>query len=483
MEVVRRIVRPRLSAGAVAWRCHRKFSSWGKGVPVTMPALSPTMTSGKIGKWNKKEGDRVLSGDAIAEIETDKATVDFVHQDDGFLAKILVPAGSEDVPVGSVLALMVDEAQDLAAVQSATYAPSLAGNVAASTPAPPPANSQPPADPAAPAAVSAVAALASHQVMPSARILMANRGVDPAAVHAQGGGTGKAGRITKGDVLTLLAGGRIAPVSVAPPAASSIAAPVTPAPIAVAAASPVGPRGLFTDSKPSTIRKVIAARLTESKSRVPHQYAVMDCRIDALMALRSKLKALGVNISVNDMIIKACAKAMVDVPEVNRFYDAKADAVRAYTGGADICVAVATDGGLITPIVKSADRLGLFAINEAVKDLASRARAGKLKPDEFQGGSFTISNLGMFGIDEFTAVINPPQACILAVGRGESKVLLPPIKSEADLDPSAPMPTPSVETVMSVTLSSDARVVDDATAGQFLQVFRHLIENPSLLVA
>ncbi len=229
------------------------------------------------------------------------------------------------------------------------------------------------------------------------------------------------------------------------------------------------------DVKPSTIRKVIAARLTESKARIPHAYATMDCNLDALTALRARLKDAGVNVSVNDMVIAAAARALRAVPEANAYYDAKRDAIVA-NGSVDVSVAVATEGGLITPIVKGADALGLAGINAAVKDLAARARAGKLKPEEFQGGSFTISNLGMYGsINEFSAVINPPQACILAVGKGEQRVLV------GGSGAGRGSGEPYVSTVMTVQLSSDARVVEAHVAGQFLAAFRGFIEDPPLM--
>lgn len=236
------------------------------------------------------------------------------------------------------------------------------------------------------------------------------------------------------------------------------------------------------------MRRIIASRLAEAKAGIPHQYAVMDCRIDALMALRGQLKDAGVVVSVNDMIVKAAAKALRDVPEANCYYDGAADAVR-HCAGVDVSVAVATDGGLITPIVKGADALGLAGIGERVKELAGRARANRLKPEEFQGGSFTISNLGMFGIDEFTAVINPPQACILAVGRGERKLVPPPLPAGVALaDAVAPgsaaaTAPPVAATIMTVQLSADARVVDAGVAAQFLQAFRYYVEHPALMVA
>jgi len=329
-----------------------------------------------------------------------------------------------------------------------------------------------------------------------------------ASSSLKGMGTGRGGRITKGDVLQLLghipagavsaAAAAVAAHSPGVVAAAPAAAAPSPAPSsspaaasasAGSAASPSGEGRGFRDTKASTVRKVIASRLTESKAGIPHQYALMDCRIDAMMALRAQLAAAGVKVSLNDMVIKAAAKALRDVPEANCFYDAKSDSVRSHAGGGgaggavDVSVAVSTDGGLITPIVRGADSLGLLGIGEKVKELAGRARLGKLKPEEFIGGSFTVSNLGMFGIDAFSAVINPPQACILAVGKGERKLVLPPFASYADVAPGAPVPAAAAATVMTVQLSSDARVVDAGVAGAFLQSFKTYCENPALLTA
>ena len=462
---------------------------------VTMPALSPTMTSGKIAKWTKKEGDKVTSGETIGEVETDKASVDFVFQDEGYIAKFLVKEGAEDVPVGSPVCIVVDEASEIAAAQAA---PAPASKASAS--------STPPKATGASSATSSSAPsgqnhgpLDNSKVLPSARMMMENHGLPLSAVKQ---GTGRGGRITKGDVLVHL--------GIVPASALQSTSPETHSQSATSVASTSSPASSipsssttssssssipssspssslsgrsFTDTKPSQVRKVIASRLTESKAGIPHQYALMDCKIDAVMALRAQLKSAGITVSVNDMIIKAAARALRDVPEANCFYDAKTDSVKQHpNGNVDISVAVSTEGGLITPIVKNADTLGLPSISEKVKELAGRARLNKLKPEEFIGGSFTVSNLGMFGIDYFSAVINPPQACILAVGKGEKKVVLPPIKSFDDIKAGAPVPPVSIATVMTVQLSSDARVVDPAIAGQFLQVFKTYMENPSYLI-
>lgn len=361
-----------------------------------------------------------------------------------------------------------------------------------------------------------VEALPADAIFPSARLLLLEKNASAGPLMNRG--SGKGGRITKGDVLALLGA---APRAATAAAASSCeiaamtsgrantsftepqttALPSAPTPTAASAPAPASaspasattasfdtgaPRGAYTDTKPSQVRRVISQRLTESKARVPHQYFTMDCQIDALLKHRAALKAQGVVVSVNDMVVKAAALALRDVPEANCTFDVASGTVRA-NSGIDISVAVATDGGLITPIVRAADKLGLAAINARTKDLATRARTGKLKPDEFQGGSFTISNLGMFGIDEFTAVINPPQATIMAVGQGRPMVVGAPLTAaELDswppapsADAAAPLPA-SVATVMTVQISADVRVLDAGLAGSFLQVFRHYVQNPAL---
>jgi pyruvate dehydrogenase E2 component (dihydrolipoamide acetyltransferase) len=443
------------------------------------------------------------------------------------------------------VAVVVEEAADVAAVQAIPWSAGVAQPAVAPAPAAAPAASPAPAAAAVEGghgSADAVSALPTHRIMPAARALLAAAASHGGASMTQlqpllsGGGSGKGGRITKTDALAVLgkadaptpapaagAAQHAAAPAPAPAAAAAVAAPtgvaavsssaagwsVGPAPKAptvspaevAAITTAVPPRGKFTDVKASQVRRVIAARLTESKAGVPHAYAVLDCRIDALLALRNTLKAAGVTVSVNDMVVKAAAKALADVPEANCFYDVKTDTVRP-NPGVDVSVAVATEGGLITPIVKGADKLGLVGINERVKDLASRARANRLKPEEFQGGSFTISNLGMYGsVDEFSAVINPPQACILAVGKGEKRVvasnplpvdvgaLTAPAASKAGAGSGSGSASASggggveVATVMAVQLSFDGRVVDPGVAGAWLQAFGWYVANPALLVA
>jgi len=491
---------------------------------VPMPALSPTMTQGVIAEWLKKEGEKIKSGDVVAKIETDKATVDFEATDDSWLAKILKPGG--EVKVGEPIMVTCDEESEVAGLKNfvVTSKVSRVKNLLFQDPVrslshltfPPPApilslqvsTTVPARDLEAGAAGLACSGLRSvgdpfdtepiqkeggapvdvsnlplSSIFPSARALLLNTHTPKAPK-----GSGKGGRITKGDVLVMLGklpATAIASVNLASsPPASILSAPAKSTTAAaakhssdavVAAPALPSPRAgarTHKDVKPSTIRKVIAARLTESKAQTPHAYATVDASIDALLALRVKLKEAGVNVSVNDMVIAAAAKALRVVPEANAYYDAKSGCVKG-NSSVDVSVAVATDGGLITPIVKGADTLSLASINAKVKDLAGRARVNKLKPEEFQGGSFTISNLGMFpSINEFSAVINPPQACILAVGKGEQRVM----------PPSTLGGQPYVATRMSLQLSSDARVVEGHIAGQFLQALRAYLEDPTLLV-
>lgn len=417
---------------------------------LAMPALSPTMEAGKIAAWLLEEGEAVSEGGALCEIETDKATVALEATDEGVLARVLRPASDTDVRVGEPIAVIVEDASDIAAVQAADLS-HLLGGAAAEAEATEPA--------AAPSAAPAAAA-AAPRLMPAARHLAASRGIDVTGLT----GTGKHGMLTKGDILAVLRGGA--------GAAESAAAPADAAPTATTkadAASDTEERS-FADTKPSAMRRVIAARLTESKSTVPHAYAAIDVSMGAVLRLRSQLTAAGVKTSVNDFVIRASALALRDVPEANSYFDVAAGAVAA-SPAVDVSVAVATEGGLITPIIRGADTKGLAAVHAEVADLASRARAGKLLPEEYQGGTFTISNLGMFGVDFFSAVINPPQAAILAVGGGTRRVVL---------DESG---QPTVETAMSVQISADRRVVDDVVAGQLLAAFKAYMDEPALLLA
>lgn len=424
-------------------------------------------------------------------------------QDECVLAKILVAPHSEH-PVGSPIALSVadeDEYAEFLKKDPSEYA-HLVGAKKAAAPAPaaaaPPAAA--PSKPAAPAPVVAApapthaAAPVAHAaagaplpanvlVLPAARHMMDTMHVSPAAVleHiASGSGNSRSGGrivIRKEDVINFLE--TRGPSASGAAASAAGAAGAKPAAVVSSSAGSAQSSG-YTDIPNNNIRKVIAKRLTESKLTVPHAYTTVECNIDALLTLRKELKKdFDINISVNDVVIKAAALALRDVPEANARWDAQSGAPRA-NPQVDISVAVATPTGLITPIVFGADRRGVGDINSAVKDLATRAKEGKLKPEEFQGGTFTISNLGMFGISEFSAVINPPQACILAVGGGISRIA-PPKAVAAEEGAAAPVDLP-VETTMTVQLSSDRRVLDDATAARFLQVFRSYINNPKKLI-
>ena len=412
-------------------------------IAIKMPALSPTMEEGTLARWLVKVGDTVRSGDIMAEIETDKATMEFEAVDEGVIASIDIPEGSEGVKVGTVIATLVGE--DEPAKPAAAPAPKAA-------PAPAPA----PVALRAAAPAPAVAAKGDRIVAsPLAKRIAADRGVDLAAVK----GSGPNGRIVKVDVESA---GTAAP---APAAAAKPAA-------AAALAAPVPDFGIpFEAEKLGNVRKVIARRLTEAKQTIPHIYLTVDVRLDALLKLRGELnKALeadGIKLSVNDLLIKALAKALVRVPKCNVSF--AGEELRKYSR-ADISVAVAAPSGLITPIIVDAATKAVAQISTEMKALADKAREGKLQPHEYQGGTASLSNLGMFGIKQFDAVINPPQAMILAVGAGEQR----PHVVDGAL---------AVATVMSVTGSFDHRAIDGADGAQLMQAFKSLVENPLGLLA
>jgi pyruvate dehydrogenase E2 component (dihydrolipoamide acetyltransferase) len=428
-------------------------------VKITMPALSPTMTEGTLAKWLVGEGDNVQSGDVIAEIETDKATMEVEAVEEGVIGRLLISEGSEGVPVNSVIALLLEDGEDAAAMDGMDTAS--AGAPAAAPPqAPEPAPAAPAAAPtpaapvAAPTSPQSVAASGDRVfASPLARRMASQAGLELGGVV----GSGPNGRIVKRDVEAALA----APAQAAPVAVATTGAAIA-APAATTEASPYEPA--FELEPASTMRKVIAQRLTESKQTVPHFYLTVDCEIDAMLKIRKELNSQSdaYKISVNDMIIKACGVALRKVPEANASWTG--DAVKLYKT-ADIAVAVAIEGGLITPVIRDAGGKGLETISGEMLDLAGKAKDGKLAPEEFQGGTFSISNLGMYGVRNFDAVINPPQGAILAVGAGEPR---PVVKNGAL----------AVATVMSVTLSVDHRAVDGAVGAQFLAAFKGLIENP-----
>lgn len=423
-------------------------------IQITMPALSPTMTEGKLARWTKKEGDKVKAGDVIAEIETDKATMEVEAVDEGTIGKILVAEGTEGVAVNTPIAMLLEDGEDASALSAAPKA------AAAPAPAPTAAKEGKPAPAAAqPQAAVPVASNGTRIfASPLARRLATEKGIDLASVK----GTGPHGRIVRDDLNNAKAGAKPAAAN------AGTAAPRAAGPDAKQLADLLGMG--YTELPNNNIKKVVASRLLESKQTVPHFYLTIDCMIDDLLAAREKLNADGKGIyklSVNDFVVKASAMALMAFPAANVAWTD--NAVLQYDS-ADISVAVATPNGLITPIVKAAHTKGLRQISEEVKDLAGRAREGKLKPVEFQGGTFSVSNLGMYGIKDFGAIINPPQACILAVGAGIQQ----PVVKNGQL---------AVGTVMSVTLSVDHRAVDGAVGAEYLQHFKRFIENPvSMLV-
>ncbi|CAK9271134.1 unnamed protein product [Sphagnum jensenii] len=426
---------------------------------LSMPALSPTMTQGNVGTWKKKEGDKVAAGDVLCDIETDKATLDFESLEDGVMAKILIPSGTKDVQVGRGLCVIAESDQELE--KFASYS-SEASTPSASGQSPKAAEGQSQAHaPATPAPLSSSAV--QGKFGPAVRKLLAESGLDASQLT----GTGPHGMLVKGDVLAAMKSGVLPKSKSTPAAASKISAPAK-----VPAAS--SPALSYEDIPTSQIRKIIAKRLVESKSGIPHAYLEAATLLDPTLDLRKELKENhGVSISVNDFIIRATALALKEVPEANAFWDDKAG-TRVKNNSIDICVAVATDKGLMTPILKNADQKSLSDISSEVKSLAERARAGKLKPNEFQGGTFSISNLGMFSVDHFSAIINPPQACILAVGRGVKKVVW-----EEDADGGG---RPKTVTQMLVTLSVDHRVYDGETGGRFLKALHANLSDPKRML-
>jgi pyruvate dehydrogenase E2 component (dihydrolipoyllysine-residue acetyltransferase) len=449
-------------------------------IEIRMPALSPTMTEGNLARWLKHEGDEVHAGDVIAEIETDKATMEYEAVDEGRIGKIIVPEGAQGIKVNAPIALLLEEGEDTAALEQVVEAtpapPSLAPTEPSSAPMSPAGTGG--NGSAAPAPQQTVAALPNSPppvrengrifASPLARRMAAHAGLDLSAVR----GSGPQGRIVKADIERTLAHPADATTptaaTIAPPPSTSPATPVAVPTIPAPVGAPVfaKPQVLalagdppFVEKPHSAMRRVIARRLAESKQTVPHFYETVDCTIDELLKIRAALNEKSeTKISVNDFVIRAAALALRQVPAANASWSD--DAILLWQR-VDISVAVALEDGLITPIVRGADQKGLAE----TKDLAARARAGKLKLEEFQGGTFSISNLGMYGIREFAAVINPPQGGILAVGAGEKR----PVVRDGQL---------AVATVMTCTISCDHRAVDGAVAAQFLAAFKRLIEDP-----
>jgi len=428
-------------------------------IAIKMPALSPTMEEGTLSKWLVKVGDQVSAGDIMAEIETDKATMEFEAVDEGIIAHIQVEEGAEGVAVGTVIATLAEEGEDPADVK-----PAGGGDAA---PAPAPAKEEAAAPAPAPEPAAALATNPAPAPAPSGDRIIASplakriaeqKGIDLSSVK----GSGPNGRIVKADVEGAKPGAAAAPAASAPAASPAPAA-------APAAAQDFGiPHEV---EKLSGMRKTIARRLTESKQQVPHIYLTVDIQLDALLKLRSQLNATlesqGVKLSVNDLLIKALAKSLMAVPVCNVQF--AGDTLLKFSRP-DISVAVSIDGGLITPIIKDAGSKAVSAISTEMKDLAGRAREGKLSPEEYQGGTASLSNMGMFGIKHFEAVINPPQAMIMAIGAGEKR----PYVVDDSLQ---------VATVMSATGSFDHRAIDGADGAQLMKVFKELIENPLGLLA
>ncbi len=444
-------------------------------INILMPALSPTMEEGNLSKWNVKEGDKVKSGDVIAEIETDKATMEVESIDEGTVGKIVVPEGTQGVKVNALIAVLLADGEDASAIgASAASAPKAEAKPTEAAPAEakPAAAPQPAAAPAAAPAPAATAETASGDrvfASPLARRIAKDAGLDIAKIA----GSGPHGRIVQADVEAAKSG---APAKAAPaPAAQTAQAP------AAAVAAPAGPsdaqtlklfpEGSYELVPHDNMRKTIARRLSESKQTVPHFYLTIDTDLDALLALREQVNAAApkdkdgnpaYKISVNDMVIKAMALSLKKVPAANASWTGDNMIIHKVV---DVGVAVSIPGGLITPIVRNADKKTLSAISNEMKDLAKRARERKLKPEEYQGGTTAVSNLGMFGVKDFAAIISPPHATILAVGAGIQQ----PVVRGGEI---------KIATVMSLTLSTDHRVVDGALGAELMQAFRGYIEKP-----
>ncbi|HAJ90780.1 MAG TPA: pyruvate dehydrogenase complex dihydrolipoamide acetyltransferase [Rhodospirillaceae bacterium] len=426
-------------------------------VNILMPALSPTMTEGTLAKWLKKEGDMVKAGEVIAEIETDKATMEVEAVDEGKLAKILISGGTANVAVNTPIAVLLEDGEDASALSAAP--------VPSPQPSPEGRGSQV-AQAEKPAQQSTLHPLPAGEgrgegsrdrvfASPLARRIADQKGLDLKSVK----GTGPHGRIVKSDVENAKAG---------TPSAAPKSVPTSSGPDAKQLADMLGME--YTELPNNNIKKVTARRLTEAKQTIPHFYLSVDCVLDNLMAARVAMNDAAdgaYKLSVNDFIIKANAMALKAYPPANTSWTD--DAVLQYKH-ADISVAVATPNGLITPIIKAAETKSISEISTEMKDLAKRAKEGKLKPVEFQGGTFSISNLGMFGVSNFQAIVNPPQSCIMAVGAGEQRVVVENGQMV-------------IRTVMTVTLSTDHRSVDGAVGAEFLQHFKKFIENPVLMLA
>lgn len=442
-------------------------------INITMPALSPTMEEGTLAKWLVKEGDTIASGDIIAEIETDKATMEVEAVDEGTIAKILVPEGTEGVKVNAVIAVLAEEGEDASAVappeepapKAKAEAPVRSGKTPDDDPAPKP--DVPARSEVAPTAEKAVstplpgASTKSGRIKasPLARRLAQIKGIDLASLA----GTGPRGRIIKRDVENARPGAGAQPAGKGAPAPDGLILPQI-----------LDDRIYAPDSyrlEPlDGIRKVVARRLTTSFMQVPHFPLTIDLELDHLLASRAAINAAapdGIKVSVNDLLIKASAMALMDEPDCNASYTDKGIAYHAH---ANVSVAVAIEGGLITPVIFKAETKGLAEISEEMKDLAARARERKLKPQEYSGGTFSISNLGMFGVRNFASIINPPEGMILSVGAGEKR---PVVNARGEL---------AVATIMSVTLTCDHRVIGGAEGARWLQALKRYVETPEAML-
>ncbi|GFO01081.1 dihydrolipoamide acetyltransferase component of pyruvate dehydrogenase complex [Plakobranchus ocellatus] len=425
-------------------------------IKLDMPSLSPTMEQGNIIKWHKKEGDPVSPGDVLCEIETDKAVISMDTEEEGIFAKIIVPENTKNIKVGTLIALLVEEGDDWQNVEIPAGAdkPATAPAESAASPSAPATSTQASTD----AHGGSDLAGDGHLVGPSVKKLLQEYNIQASSLSASGPG----GALLKGDVLDYIKANKLdkkvqeAPSPPLPQAASAPPPALPPPPAAAAGAN-------YVDIPLTNMRRTIAKRLTESKMTIPHAYATIDSNVGAIADLRKTLQAEGIKVSVNDFIIKASAVALQRVPRVNAVWEN--DGLR-LSPSVDISVAVATPNGLITPIVFGASYLSVDQIGNSVRELAGKAKEGKLQPHEYQGGSFSISNLGMFGISEFTAVINPPQVAIMAVGGSRSVASMSGNLSK-----------------MKVTLSYDSRAISEIEATRFLEEFRHVIEHPQSLLA
>jgi len=438
-------------------------------INITMPALSPTMEEGNLSKWLVKEGDKVSSGDVLCEIETDKATMEVESVDEGTVAKLVVAAGTEGVKVNALIAILAADGEDVAAAASSGgSAPAAKAEAAKTEAAPAKAEAAPAAAPAPVAAQASAPASSGTRTFssPLARRLAKDAGIDISAVS----GTGPHGRVIKKDVETAVAGGG----AKAAPAAAAPATTAAPAPLAKGASEEAVLKNFAEGSYELVphdgMRKTIAKRLQESKQTIPHFYVSVDCELDALLALRAQINSSApekdgkpvYKLSVNDMVIKALALALRDVPDANVSWT---DTNMVKHKHADVGVAVSIPGGLITPIIRSAETKSLSTISNEMKDLGARAKGRKLKPEEYQGGTTAVSNMGMMGVKNFAAVVNPPHATILAIGAGEERVV---VKKGQMV----------IANVMTVTLSTDHRAVDGALGAELLGAFKRYIENP-----